>query len=390
MNNLNTLKDLIASKRKVAPSTLKTYIRRLKVFIKIELPEYWEDGDTTEPIQEILNNEKDKIIKILDKFVLTQQKNIIGAILVGLSPEKGNPNEEYMVAFEEYKKILKTKQLQYEKDKKEQKKTPKEKINWSEKKELDNVLDNYIKEWKTYEVKLQDKRISGSQKRSKEGRELLKKILVASLYLYLPPRRLEYADTMIMDKKQFDKLQRSLTRWKKQLKTKKKTLTFKKEDGTTKKKIIKLTKKQLSSIKSRHAKLKEKWDNTNYLVNYSLTKKFFHWGDYKTRKSNGVVDIQIKGRLNSILNLYLKFREPKSKWLLLNTHKEKLTKNGLTKYLVKVFKPTGKKISVNMLRKIYISDYYKNDKKLVEREQLAKMMGHSKGMAQMVYEKKDD
>ena len=72
----------------------------------------------------------------------------------------------------------------------------------------------------------------------------------------------------------------------------------------------------------------------------------------------------------------------------MNSKGDKLTKNGLSKFLTKTFSPTGKKISASMLRKIKISNEF--DAEEVEKKQkLAKEMNHSVGVQQSVYLKKE-
>ena len=67
----------------------------------------------------------------------------------------------------------------------------------------------------------------------------------------------------------------------------------------------------------------------------------------------------------------------------------KMTKNGLTKFLYQVFAPTGKKISSSMIRHIYLTDKYGDESSYKEKEKDAEKMGHSVGEQQRVYVKKD-
>ena len=53
-----------------------------------------------------------------------------------------------------------------------------------------------------------------------------------------------------------------------------------------------------------------------------------------------------------------------------------MSSNGLTKYIQKVFEPTGKKISANLLRHIYISEFMTGPS-LKEKEALGEKMGHN-------------
>ena len=98
-------------------------------------------------------------------------------------------------------------------------------------------------------------------------------------------------------------------------------------------------------------------------------KKTFVFQEYKTAKTNGRVDKPINKELNSILNLYLKYH--KSKYLLLDAKNNPITANGLGKIITKAFEFTGKKVTLNLLRHIYISskidlDAIKASKKMAE------------------------
>ena len=80
--------------------------------------------------------------------------------------------------------------------------------------------------------------------------------------------------------------------------------------------------------------------DNNYLVVVSRNKKFFSFGEYKTSKTYGIKKIDLGSKLNSVMNIYLKFHD--SKFLLLNNRGEPMSSNGLTKYIQKVFEPLAK------------------------------------------------
>ena len=122
----------------------------------------------------------------------------------------------------------------------------------------------------------------------------------------------------------------------------------------------------------------------NYLVVQNKSRKFFSIGNYKTSTSYGVVVIDVKSSLNSVLNTWLKFND--TGMFLLNKNKSAMTHNGLTKFIQRTFEPTGKVISSSLIRHIHISTYL--NPKLKEREELAKDMGHSLSQ-QELYAKKD-
>ena len=111
----------------------------------------------------------------------------------------------------------------------------------------------------------------------------------------------------------------------------------------------------------------------NYLVIKNKSTKFFSFGNYKTAGTYGVKEIPVGKTLNATINVYRKFNT--SDDLLLNANKSPMTSNGLTKYLNKVFSPTGKQISSTMIRHIYISTKF--PAQTAEKTDIADKMLHS-------------
>ena len=128
----------------------------------------------------------------------------------------------------------------------------------------------------------------------------------------------------------------------------------------------------------------EERKENNYLVVLSRNNKFFSFNEYKTSGKYGENQVKVGKKLNSVLNIWLKYNKTDS--LLLNSQGKPMSANGLGKEIKKVFEPTGKNISVNMLRHIFISEKYPKEK-LDEKSQDAKKMGHSVDM-QEKYSKK--
>ena len=65
-----------------------------------------------------------------------------------------------------------------------------------------------------------------------------------------------------------------------------------------------------------------------------------------------------------------------------------MSSNQLSKYINKVFEPTGKKVSANLLRHIYISEKFPVEKNR-EKEDIADKMGHGVD-TQNTYAKKEN
>ena len=130
---------------------------------------------------------------------------------------------------------------------------------------------------------------------------------------------------------------------------------------------------------------KEKNDN-NYLVNINKSKKFFSLGEYKTSGKYGIKIIPVGKKLNTVLNIYLKYNNDKE-YLIYDTKGQPMKPNGLTKYLNKIFSPSGKSnISSNMIRHIFISEKF-GGPQLDEKKMIADKMMHNT-TTQEIYRKK--
>ena len=79
---------------------------------------------------------------------------------------------------------------------------------------------------------------------------------------------------------------------------------------------------------------------------------------FKTSKQKGTQNIKIPKELKSILTKYIKLIGDKSDYLLFNNKYEKLSTPNFTLRLNKIF---GKKVSVNMLRHIYLSEKHRDN-----------------------------
>lgn len=171
----------------------------------------------------------------------------------------------------------------------------------------------------------------------KEHETLLKNV-VLSLYTYLPPRRNEYQNLLIIP-----------------------------------------TNKELDEDK-------------NY---YVLDDKKIILNIYKTSKKRGIMELDICEELEEAINNYLQYhnlyksnKKKKKDYeipFLINRNNEPLTQvNSITRILNKVFKP--KNIGATMLRHIYDTHYFKEP--LIKMQEAADKMGHSVEMQQQ-YIKKD-
>lgn len=121
-------------------------------------------------------------------------------------------------------------------------------------------------------------------------------------------------------------------------------------------------------------------DTHNY---FDKKEKKLVYNSYKTSKFYNKQEVKINPRLAQILKKWEQINP--TDYLLFDYKQNKLRPDQLTRRLNNIF---GKKISVNMLRHIYLSDgLLKDVPELKKMEEVAKDMGHSTS-EQMLYKKK--
>ena len=93
--------------------------------------------------------------------------------------------------------------------------------------------------------------------------------------------------------------------------------------------------------------------------------------------------------LRKLINKWVKITN--SGYILVNiSNNTPMTANGISKYLNKIFlKHLGKKISSSLLRSIYITHKYNGKMTTKDKKEMADKMGHSKDIAENVYNKID-
>jgi len=118
-------------------------------------------------------------------------------------------------------------------------------------------------------------------------------------------------------------------------------------------------------------------DATHFVFNIFKTAKF---------KSEEERRVPIPEELRPFLNKWKKINA-ESDYLLCNTSTgAPLTTSQMTKRVQKIF---GKKVGVDVIRSIYLSNLYKGLPKLTELEETAQQMGHTVSSALQYYVKKD-
>lgn len=224
-----------------------------------------------------------------------------------------------------YKEELDTLNEEYFSEIKKNIKTDKQSENWVTLKDLKKVMNGYKKD-------LDEREITKKKNLNNKELSILQSYLITALYLLLPPIRLDYSPMKIITKKEDI------------------------EEGK------------------------------NYLLNQSRNTKGFIIQDFKNVKSLGIQKIKIPKMLNSIINLWLKYK-PDDDNFLYNNRGGALSSNGLGKAITKAFSPSGKNINLGMLRKIYISENV--DMGAIKKaEKLAAEMLHSPQVQKTVYYKK--
>tara|TARA_R110002012_G_scaffold74803_1_gene189479 strand:- start:8714 stop:9673 length:960 start_codon:yes stop_codon:yes gene_type:complete len=271
--------------------------------------------------------DKKKVMKAIEEKKLSTRKTYLAAIVVTLMAFDKDKDliKYYRDEMEELAKMFNTEMS-------EQKKSEKQDENWVSLTTLRKIMRKYRNE-------LNEKGIFKKQPEDLTNKEfeLLQKWIVASLYILddNPPLRNDYIMKTISNK-EYSKL-------------------------------------------SEEDKKKQ-----NYLVIKSRNNKAFSLGDYKTSGTYGTKLIPVGKKLNSALNIWLRFNTTGN--LLLNSRKQPMTANGLTKFLQKTFEPTGKNISSSLIRHIFISEKFPAVNQ--EKEKVASAMGHSVAQ-QTLYSKKD-
>jgi len=124
--------------------------------------------------------------------------------------------------------------------------------------------------------------------------------------------------------------------------------------------------------------------------NYDKTKDNYYkagklyFNKYKTSDKYGLQILEVPSELNGIIKKWLKIN--KGDYMLFSTNHNPLSSSQISKMLNKIF--DGKKISVDMLRHIYLTDLYKHIPSIRDMEKTAEDMGHSVETA-MTYIKRD-
>lgn len=312
---MNKIEKAIDEERNIKPNSLKAYLISIK---KLHNAIFNKDiADTTKYPLDFLKDE-DKVLEAMKELKINTQKNYLSAVIVALDSWD---RKRYETELKEYREYLDELNKEYMKELEKNEKTKNQEKNWVSLKDLKKIMNSYKRD-------LQDRDVFKKETITKKQRDILQMWVVANLYLHddNPPIRLDYGNMKVISIADYNDL----------------------ED--------------------------EDLENNNYLVVRSRTNKFFHFGEYKSKKAHGIKKIKVGKILNSVLNIWLRFND--SGYLLVDSRDKPMTSNQLSKYISKTFAPSGKKVNANLLRHVYISEKHPvevNDSK----KQTAEKMLHN-------------
>jgi len=292
---MEIVKRAIDQARNIKPNSLRAYIISIN---KVHNAIFNKDiVDKKNPL-DFLKDEK-KVLDTIKDLKINTQKNYLSAVIVGL--DAMNDKGIYDTELKEYREYLDELNKETIKDLEKNEKTDNQEKNWVSLQALKKVMNSYKRD-------LIDRDVFKKETITKKQRDILQMWVVANLYLHddNPPIRLDYGGMKVVKNSDYEKLK------------------------------------------------KDELESNNYLVVKSRTNKFFHFGEYKSKKAHGIKKIPVGKILNSVLNIWLKFND--SGDLLVDSRDKPMNSNQLSKYITKTFSPTGKKVSVNLIRHVYISE----------------------------------
>lgn len=324
---MNNLMEMIKTSRNLSESTLKNYSRTLQRLQK---------NVNQKEVEPFLTNWEQVLSKIKNGYKKPYQLNLLSAYIVALDSYNQNiPSidmKEGLVQLRKYQMKIK---LELDKNKYNQMKSEKEEMNWVS----FDILQQSIKN----NLKAVNKIIKRADSYSMKEAKIIMNWVISVLYTGSkenPPVRLDFNNMIIKTKEEYA------------------------EDHD---------------------------ENQNYLVIHSLRTKYFIFAEYKTSKSYGKKSIKLAPELNKMINKWMqlktKIKGIDSNYLLFNNKGGAVGESSMSNYINDAFVSTGKHITLNLIRHIFITDVA-NKLPLKERKEIAEKMFHSLEMS-LVYEKND-
>ena len=321
---MDTAVENIKASRDIRDTTLKIYITNMKKLTKqINEEEFSMD---------MFISKQKQILEYLDTLSNSVMKKMISTIMVFISPKKNEPIEKYKSFYDTLKKKLNKENAVYLEKVANNKKSDKDEKNWVNMSYLLSVKSKLLKQIKALGYNF----TKDTGVENKKDFFLIQKYLIACLYTELPPRRLIYANTNIVSEKEL------------------KTLS------------------------------QETKDNNSYLVSVNKSKKYLYYGKDSDKSGTETnIIVHIPKSMNSLLNFWIKIN--KTHHLLLDHNGEKLTKNSLSKLVHNIFSNKDKDISVNLIRKVYVSEKFSKINQ--EKQKIGEQMNHSVSTQDFFYSK---
>lgn len=327
---MDALLEEIKNARKVSTTTLKTYQNKLNKLANLFTGEDFKNID-------FLKTDFDKIKEFLMDKSNSTRKVFTAAIMSAISP-KGRfqypPNFEK--EYKEYNDMIKATNQQYYNSIANNTKSEHDKQNWTTWSNILKIPKMLLKMISAQGIKL----TKYTTPLNKKQTNLVRDALISKLYTDLPPRRLDIAKSIFIMEKAFKKL----------------------SDNDK--------------------------DNNVYLVCANNKKYYFSFGKNSVKSQTATNTIvKIPSKLNTILTFWRDLngvgKGKKNQAPLF----ENMNENKLSKLLTQIFSPTGKNISVNLLRKIHDTSKYGDSLKSMKED--ADAMNHSVAIQQKVYVKTD-
>jgi len=123
--------------------------------------------------------------------------------------------------------------------------------------------------------------------------------------------------------------------------------------------------------------IKDDDDETNFIYVKGRNSKFFIFNDFKNVSSKGKQRQKVNPKLNKVLNLWLKHNTSNN--FLIGKGGKPVSPNSLGKMITRIFDIKDKKITLNLIRHIYVSEHIDLEQKKKE-AQIAESMMHSNDM----------
>jgi len=321
------LKNTLINKRGLKLSSIKSYESIMKNFA--------ENFNVKTINIKFIKTNIDKIMDLYSDKSHSKQIGIYTVMLLVLSPnEKKKPSKKNLIVYDLVNKKLKELNNNYKTNKENQVKSPKEEANW-----LDiNIIYQFIKDNETKYIKL------FKLDKTPVNYLNLQKFLIMKLYTVIPPRRLDYSDMTYITIKGFDVLSAD-----------------------------------------------DKMNNNYFVLSKSKKNQSIFWfGKLNTKSLDNSVQLGVSiimGKsIEKTLLLLRTYNETMN--LIVNKKMKQISKSTFSKLIQSIFiEYFDKKIGASLLRKIYISDFYKNDIALKTQIELSQKMNHSPTTASTHYRK---